>query len=100
MPGRALTLVLLAMMVFAAASVLGALTPSVWVLAMARALQGLAAAVSVHSALRLLPTLVPEVVARRRAAAGRSAAGAEPEHQVSSSSEDSVSWLPGGQCSG
>ena len=69
-------LVLLAMMVFAAASVLGALTPSVWVLAMARALQGVAAAASVPSALRLLTTLVPEGVARRRAVAGWSAAGA------------------------
>ncbi len=65
-----------ALVLFAAASVLGALAPSVWALAGARALQGVSAAASVPSALRLLTTIVPEGTARRRAIAGWSAAGA------------------------
>jgi MFS family permease len=67
---------LAALGLFAAASGLGALTPSVWLLAVARSLQGMAAAVSVPSALWLLTTLVPEGPTRRRAVAGWSAAGA------------------------
>ena len=62
--------------VFAAASVLGALAPSVWLLVASRALQGVAAAASVPAALRLLTTVVPDGPARRRAVAGWSAAGA------------------------
>lgn len=69
-------MVLAAIVVFAAASLLGALATSIWVLAAARAIQGVAAAASVPSALRLLTTLVPEGVMRRRAVAGWSAAGA------------------------
>ncbi|MGW0229943.1 MFS transporter [Actinopolymorpha singaporensis] len=68
--------VLAALTLFAAASVLGALAGSVWMLASARALQGAAAAASVPSALRLLTTVVPEGPVRRRAVAGWSAAGA------------------------
>ena len=68
--------VLLAMGVFAVASLLGAFAPSVWALTIARALQGVAAAASVPSALRLLTTLIPAGAARRRAVAGWSAAGA------------------------
>jgi MFS family permease len=67
---------LAALALFAAASVLGALAESVWVLAVARALQGTAAATSVPAALRLLTTVVPDGPARRRAVAGWSAAGA------------------------
>lgn len=69
-------MVLVAVVFFAGSSLLGALAPSVWVLALARALQGVAAAASVPSALRLLTTLVPEGALRRRAVAGWSAAGA------------------------
>ncbi|WP_424186801.1 MFS transporter [Actinokineospora sp. G85] len=69
-------LVVAAVVVFAAASLLGAVAASVWVLVAARAVQGVAAAASVPSALRLLTTLVPEGLARRRAVAGWSAAGA------------------------
>ncbi|GAA2755255.1 MFS transporter [Actinopolymorpha rutila] len=68
--------VLAALALFAAASVLGALAESVWMLAGARALQGAAAAASVPAALRLLTTVVPEGPVRRRAVAGWSAAGA------------------------
>jgi len=68
--------VLAALALFAAASALGALAGSVWLLATARALQGVAAAASVPSALRLLTTVVPDGPARRRAVAGWSAAGA------------------------
>lgn len=68
--------VLAALVLFAAASVLAALAGSVWLLAAARALQGTAAAASVPSALRLLTTVVPEGPVRRRAVAGWSAAGA------------------------
>jgi MFS family permease len=68
--------VLAALTLFAAASALGALAQSVWVLAVARALQGTAAAASVPAALRLLTTVVPDGPARRRAVAGWSAAGA------------------------
>jgi MFS family permease len=68
--------VLGALALFAAASALGALAGSVWLLATARALQGIAAAASVPSALRLLTTIVPDGPTRRRAVAGWSAAGA------------------------
>jgi hypothetical protein len=68
--------VLAALTLFAAASALGALAQSVWVLATARALQGTAAAASVPAALRLLTTVVPDGPAGRRAVAGWSAAGA------------------------
>jgi Na+/melibiose symporter-like transporter len=68
--------VLAALALFAAASALGALAESVWLLATARAFQGVAAATSVPSALRLLTTVVPDGPARRRAVAGWSAAGA------------------------
>ncbi len=68
--------VLAGLAVFAGASALGALAESVWVLALARGAQGMAAAASVPSALRLLTTVVPEGPARRRAVAGWSAAGA------------------------
>jgi MFS family permease len=68
--------VLAALALFAAASALGALAESVWVLAIARALQGTAAAASVPAALRLLTTVVPDGPARRRALAGWSVAGA------------------------
>jgi MFS family permease len=68
--------VLASLTLFAAASALGALAESVWVLATARALQGVAAAASVPAALRLLTTIVPDGPARRRAVAGWSAAGA------------------------
>ena len=68
--------VLAGLALFAAASAVGALAESVSVLAIARAAQGMAAAASVPSALRLLTTVVPEGPARRRAVAGWSAAGA------------------------
>jgi MFS family permease len=68
--------VLAALALFAAASALGALAGSVWLLVGSRALQGVAAAASVPSALRLLTTVVPAGPARRRAVAGWSAAGA------------------------
>ncbi len=68
--------VLAALALFAAASALAAGTPSVWLLVVGRALQGVAAAAAVPSALRLLTTVVPEGPARRRAVAGWSAAGA------------------------
>lgn len=61
---------------FAAAAALGAVAPSIWLLALARTLQGLAAAASVPAALRLLTTLTPDGEPRRRAVAGWSAAGA------------------------
>lgn len=69
-------IVLQALLLFAAASVLGALADSGWLLAAARALQGVAAAAAVPSALQLLTTIVPDGRARRRAVAGWSAAGA------------------------
>jgi MFS family permease len=65
-----------ALVLFAVASALGALAQSVWVLAAARGLQGVAAAASVPSALRLLTTVATDGPARRRAVAGWSAAGA------------------------
>jgi len=65
-----------ALSLFAAASALGAMAHSVWLLAAARGLQGVAAAASVPSTLRLLTTVVPDGPARRRAVAGWSAAGA------------------------
>lgn len=68
--------VLAALTLFATASAIGALAQSVWVLAIARALQGTAAAASVPAALRLLTTVVPDGPARRRAVAGWSATGA------------------------
>ena len=68
--------VLAALGLFCVASGIGALAQSVWMLTLARALQGTAAAVSVPSALRLLTTVVPEGPLRRRAVAGWSAAGA------------------------
>jgi MFS family permease len=68
--------VLAALGLFAVASALGAVAGSVWLLATARGLQGVAAAASVPSALRLLTTVVPGGHARRRAVAGWSAAGA------------------------
>lgn len=67
---------LVSLALFGAAAALGALASSVWVLAVARALQGLAAAASVPAALRLLTTLTPDGPVRRRAVAGWSAAGA------------------------
>lgn len=69
-------LVLGSLVLFAAASLLGALAPTVWLLAAARAVQGMAAAASVPAALRLLTSVVPEGPARKRAVAGWSAAGA------------------------
>ncbi len=68
--------VLAALVLFAAASLVGALAPSVLALTAARGLQGVAAAISVPSALRLLTTLVPEGPPRRRAVAVWTAAGA------------------------
>lgn len=68
--------ILWALAVFAAASAVGALASSAWLLTASRALQGVAAAASVPAALRLLTTVVPEGTARRRAVAGWSAAGA------------------------
>lgn len=63
-------------MLFGAAAALGAAAASIWLLVVARALQGLAAAASVPAALRLLTTLAQDGDARRRALAGWSAAGA------------------------
>lgn len=68
--------VLGALVLFTAASLLGAVAGSVWVLAAARAVQGVAAAASVPAALRVLTTVIPEGPQRRRAVAGWSAAGA------------------------
>lgn len=68
-------IVVAALGLFALASALGALAGSVWLLALARGLQGVAAAASVPAALRLLTTVVPEGSPRRRAVAGWSAAG-------------------------
>lgn len=68
--------VLGALVLYGAASLLGAVAGAVWVLAAARALQGVAAAVSVPAALRLLTTVIPAGAPRRRAVAGWSAAGA------------------------
>jgi MFS family permease len=62
--------------VFAAGALLGALASSVLLLTAARCLQGAAAAASVPSALRLLITVTPEGLYRRRAIAAWSAAGA------------------------
>lgn len=69
-------LVLAALVLFVAASAMGAVAPSASLLTAARALQGVAAAASVPSALRLLTTVVPEGPDRRRAVAWWSAAGA------------------------
>jgi MFS family permease len=68
--------VLASLVLFAVASVVGAVATSVVALTAARGLQGVAAAVSVPSALRLLTTLVPEGAPRRRAVAAWTAAGA------------------------
>jgi MFS family permease len=65
-----------ALALFCVGSLPGALAGSVWVLAAARALQGVAAAASVPAALRLLTTMIPDGVQRRRAVAAWSAAGA------------------------
>lgn len=69
-------MVLGALLLFAAASLLGAVAGSAWLLAGARAVQGVAAAASVPAALWLLTTVIPEGPQRRRAVAGWSAAGA------------------------
>lgn len=61
---------------FSLASVAAALAGSVVVLAVARALQGAAAAASVPAALRLLTSVIPAGPARQRAVAAWSAAGA------------------------
>jgi MFS family permease len=68
--------VLGALGLFCAGSLLGAVAGSVWLVAAARAVQGVAAAASVPAALRLLTTLVPDGPQRRRAVSGWSAAGA------------------------
>ncbi|MFS0704543.1 MFS transporter, partial [Cellulomonas sp. 179-A 9B4 NHS] len=67
---------LAAVALYGAASVLGATAGDVVLLTASRALQGAAAAASVPAALRLLTTLVPEGARRRRAVAAWSAAGA------------------------
>lgn len=69
-------IVLASLALFAVAAAIGAVATSVWLVAAARALQGLAAAASVPAALRLLTTLTPAGDPRRRAVAGWSAAGA------------------------
>ena len=61
---------------FTVSSALAGLAGSIVVLALARALQGAAAAASVPAALRLMTTIVPEGPRRRRAVAAWSAAGA------------------------
>ena len=68
--------VVAALALFAVASAVGALAPSILALTAARGLQGVAAAISVPSALRLLTTLVPVGGPRRRAVAAWTAAGA------------------------
>jgi MFS family permease len=68
--------VVLALLAYAAASVLAVLATGLVSLTAARSLQGVAAAVSVPSALRLLTTLTPAGEQRRRAVAAWSAAGA------------------------
>jgi MFS family permease len=64
------------LVIFTAAAVMAATAPSVVVLTAARCLQGAAAAMSVPSALRLLTTITPEGVQRRKAIAAWSASGA------------------------
>lgn len=65
-----------ALVVYAAGSLLGALATSVWMLGAARGIQGLSAAASVPAALGLLTGAVPEGRRRQRAVAAWSAAGA------------------------
>lgn len=67
---------LAALAVFGAASVLGAVAGSPELLAVSRGLQGLAAAASVPAALRLLTAATPDAAVRRPALAAWSAAGA------------------------
>ena len=68
--------ILASLVVFAVGALVAAIAPSVLALAAGRCLQGVAAAVSVPSALRLLTTLTEEGRARHRAIAAWSAAGA------------------------
>ena len=69
-------MVLASLLLFGTAAACATVASSVWVIAAARALQGLAAAGSVPAALRLLTTLTPAGEPRRQALAGWSAAGA------------------------
>lgn len=69
-------IVLASLALFALAAAIGAVASSIWLVAAARTLQGMAAAASVPAALRLLTTLTPPGEPRRRAVAGWSAAGA------------------------
>ena len=68
--------ILAGLTVFAAAAVVGATAASAAALTAARCLQGVAAAISVPSALRLLTTITAEGPQRRTAIAAWSAAGA------------------------
>jgi MFS family permease len=68
--------IIVSLMVFAAASVIGATAGSAVALMAGRCLQGAAAAGSVPSALRMLTTLTPDGPVRQRAIAAWSAAGA------------------------
>jgi MFS family permease len=68
--------ILLSLVASAAGAVLAAASASVVVLTAARCVQGGAAATAVPSALRLLTTITPEGVARQRAVAAWSTAGA------------------------
>jgi len=68
--------ILTGLLVFAVGAVIGAAATTVWLLTMARCLQGAAAAGSVPAALRLLTTITAEGRQRRRAVAAWSAAGA------------------------
>ena len=68
--------ILISLAVFAAGAVTGALAPTLGVLAVARCVQGAAAACAVPSALRLLTSVAPNEQVRRRAVAAWSAAGA------------------------
>lgn len=69
-------IVVASLAIFGIAAALATVAASVWLLVVARAVQGLAAAASVPAALRLLTTLTPAGEPRRRAVAGWSAAGA------------------------
>ena len=68
--------ILLSLLASASGAALAAASASVVVLTAARCVQGGAAATAVPSALRLLTTITPEGVARQRAVAAWSAAGA------------------------
>jgi len=68
--------ILASLVVFAVGAVAAATASSVVSLTVARCLQGVAAAASVPSALRLLTTVTPEGIARHRAIAAWSAVGA------------------------